>query len=253
MSWNDVRQVRGLLERALEEVGEDRYFRALILGDMAWVEFEVCDPRSAISWADAAVELADEANEPFALREGLSIRALAGAVLGDDTTHLLERGISEDGTLAYGEVATPRTCLGQLRLWEGALDAARDTLQVELDRYLVQGHEAATWQVRAELAEVEYRAGRWGLAARHALEAHEIVIEAGWTGMRGQVMPVQVAIEAATGKTGKPAPMASRPSLSASERATGGTRSGRAQLWDSWSCRSETLPRPTAGWPPRPR
>ncbi|MEX2253782.1 MAG: helix-turn-helix transcriptional regulator, partial [Thermoleophilaceae bacterium] len=76
----------------------------------------------------------------------------------------------------------------------------RDTLQGELDRYLDQGHEAATWGVRADLAEVEYRAGRWGLAARHALEAHEIVIEAGWTDVRGQVMPVKVAIEAATGK-----------------------------------------------------
>ncbi len=200
MSWNDVRRVKGLLEQALEEVGEDRYFRALILADMAWVEFEACDPRSAIPWADAAVELADEANEPFALRHALSVRATAGAVLGDDTAHLLERGISEEGALAYGEVTTPRTCLGRLRLWEGALDAARDTLQVELDRYLDQGHEAATWGVRADLAEVEYRAGRWQRAAGYALEAHEIVVECGWTDVLSEVAPVKAAIEAATGK-----------------------------------------------------
>jgi len=199
MSWNDLPRVKGLLERALEEVGDNRHLRALILGDMAWVEFEACNPTSAIPWANAAVELAEEVNEPLALRTALAVRAMAGAVLGHDTAHLLERGISEDGALAYGEVTTPRTCLGRLQLWKGALDAARDALQVELDRYLEQGHESASWEVRADLAEVEYRAGRWRLAAGHALEAHEIVIEAGWTDVLGQVLPVKAAIECATG------------------------------------------------------
>ena len=113
---------------------------------------------------------------------------------------LLERGISEEGTLAYGEVTTPRTCLGRLQLWEGTLDAARDTLHVELERYLEQGHESASWDVRASLAEVEHRAGRWRLAAEHAFEAQEIVVEAGWIDVLGEVASVKAAIAAATGR-----------------------------------------------------
>jgi DNA-binding CsgD family transcriptional regulator len=200
MSWNDLPRVKGLLEQALEEIGQDRRIKALILGDLAWVEFAACKPTSAIPWADAAIELADELNDPFVLRNALAVLAMAEAVLGHDSADLLARGISEEGALAYGEVTTPRTCLGRLQLWEGALDEARDTLQVELERYLEQGHESASWEVRAYLAEVEFRAGRWQRAAGHALEAHEIVVEARWTDVLGEVASVKAAIEAATGR-----------------------------------------------------
>jgi len=200
MSWNDVPRVKGLLEQALEEVGTNHYIRGLILGDLAAVELKACDPSSAIRWARVAVELADEANEPFVLRNALAVLATAEAVHGHDPAGLLARGISEEGALAYGEVGTPRTSLGRLQLWEGVLDAARETLHAELERFLEQGHESASWEVRAYLAEVEYRAGRWRHAAEHALEAHEIVVEVGWTDVLGDVAPVKAAIEAATGR-----------------------------------------------------
>lgn len=200
MSWNDLPRVKGLLLQALEEVGENRYIRGLILGDLAWVELGACDPTSAIPWARAAVEPADESNEPFVLRNALGALATAEAVLGHDAADLLARGIAEEGALAYGEVTTPSTCLGRLQLWEGALDVARDTLHVELERYLEQGHESASWDVRAYLAEVEFRAGRWRLAAEFAHDAHEIVVEAGWIDVLGQVASVKAAIEAATGR-----------------------------------------------------
>jgi DNA-binding CsgD family transcriptional regulator len=201
MSWNDVPRVKGLLEQALEEVGEnDDYIRGLILGDLAWVELKACAPRTAISWAHAAVQLADEVNHPFVRRNALAVLAMAEAMVGHDPGDLLARGISEEGMLAYGEVGTPRTSLGRLQLWEGALDAARDTFLVELDRFLEQGHESGSWEVRAYLAEVEFRAGRWRLAAEHALEAHEIVDEVGWTDVLGEVASVKATIEAATGR-----------------------------------------------------
>ena len=217
MSWNDLPRVKELLEQALEEAGEDDYIRGLILGDMAWVEFGSCDPTSAIPWAQAAVELADALNDPFVLRNALAVLAMAEAVLAHDPADLLARGISEEGALAYGEVTTPRICLGRLHLWEGALDAARDTLRVELERYLEQGHESASWEVRAYLAEVEFRAGRWRVAAEHALEASEIVVEAGWIDVLGEVASVKAAIEAATGKV-QEARVDGHEALSVSER-----------------------------------
>ena len=65
MSWNDLPRVKGLLERALEEVGDDDYIRGLILGDLAWVELDACNPTSAIPWAQAAIELANERERPI--------------------------------------------------------------------------------------------------------------------------------------------------------------------------------------------
>ena len=34
---------------------------------------------------------------------------------------------------------------GGFQTWAGALDSARDTLRVELERYIDQGHEWASW------------------------------------------------------------------------------------------------------------
>jgi len=200
-SWNDVTRIRSLLARALEEVGADRLTRAYIHADLAWAALWACDPELAISWADAALEIADELEEPGLLRATLSVRAMAVGVLGLDATHLLERGISQEGTLDYNELGTPRICLGLQQTWAGALDTARETLHVELDRFVDQGREVLTWEVRADLAEVEYRAGRWQLADQHARLAHEIVADVGWSDVLGQILPVKAAIECAMGET----------------------------------------------------
>jgi transposase InsO family protein len=85
-------------------------------------------------------------------------------------------------------------------MWQGALDSARDTLRAELEVYIDQGHESASWGVRAQLAEVELRAGRAEVASVHALDAYEIVVEAGWVDVLSHVASVRSAIEVATGK-----------------------------------------------------
>jgi DNA-binding CsgD family transcriptional regulator len=199
MSWNDGPRVKALLERTLEEVGESDPLRAQILADLAWVELDR-DPRSALPLACSAVALADVGDDPFALRNALSVQALAEAVLGRDPAELLARGISEEGALAHGEVGSPRTALGRTQMWQGALDSARDTLVADLERYVDQGHESASWEVRAQLAEVELRAGRWQVGSRHADDAYEIVVEAGWVDVLSHVVSVRAAIRAATGR-----------------------------------------------------
>jgi DNA-binding CsgD family transcriptional regulator len=200
-SWNDVTRVRSLLTRALEEVGDDRLTRAYIHAELAWAALWACDPELAIAWADAALENGDELDEPGLLRATLSVKAMAVGVLGRDATDLLERGISQEGALDYNELGTPRICLGLQQTWAGAFDAARETLQVELDRFVDQGREVLTWEVRADLAEVEYRAGRWQIADQHARVAHEIAADAGWSDVFGQILPVKAAIECAMGET----------------------------------------------------
>jgi DNA-binding CsgD family transcriptional regulator len=199
-SWNDMADVTGLLTRALNEVGDDRLTRAFILAELAWAAFWKCEPASSISWADAALEIADELDQPGPLRATLSAKAMAECVLGHDRNDLLERGISLEGALDYNELSTPRMCLARKQTWAGALDLARETLRVELDRYVEQGREVLTWEVQAELAQVEYRAGHWQLAGQHARLAHEILADAGWSDVLGQILPVKAAIECARGE-----------------------------------------------------
>jgi DNA-binding CsgD family transcriptional regulator len=88
-----------------------------------------------------------------------------------------------------------------LQTWTGALDSARETLEIELDRRLEAGYETLTWEVRADLAKVEYRAGRWQLATEHAREAHSILVESGWSDVLPEILPVKAAIACAMGDT----------------------------------------------------
>ncbi len=196
MSWNDVPRVMDLLIRSLDDASDDRYLRALVLAELAWASLWACDPAESIRRGDQALALAEE---PDAVRFALAARATAGFVLGRDTTDLLQRGIVLDNRLASAETATPSTCLGWQQTWRGELDDARATLEGELNRYVDQGHETASWEVRATLAEVEFRAGRWDVAAAHAADSHEIVREAGWWDVLGQILPVRCAIAVARG------------------------------------------------------
>jgi DNA-binding CsgD family transcriptional regulator len=199
-SWNDVRRVHESLTRALDHVGDDRLLRSRVLAELAWASLWRLDPESASSWGDAAIELAEELDHPDVLRVALSARALAGFVMGHTTIHVLERVISLEGPKMGVEEATPpRACLGMLQMWAGELDSARQTFEVELNRYLDHGQETATWEVRALLGEVEFRAGRWRLAAQHVTEAHDIALDAGWSNVQGQILPLRSAVACAMG------------------------------------------------------
>jgi DNA-binding CsgD family transcriptional regulator len=200
-SWDDVTRVTTLLTHALDEVGDDRLTRAYILAELAWATLWACDPESSISWTDAALEIAEELDEPGPLRTTLSVRAMAVGMLGRDASDLFERALSLEGTLWYNELSNPRTCVGRQQTWAGALDSARGTLEIELGRRLEFGYETSTWEVRTQLAEVEYRAGRWRLADQHARAAHEIVVDAGWSDVLGEILPVKAAIACAMGET----------------------------------------------------
>jgi DNA-binding CsgD family transcriptional regulator len=201
-SWNDVPRVRGFLLQALEEVGDDPATRARILGELAWTDLLSLDPASSRSRADAALEIAERIDEPDdlePLRKALIVRALAGAIVGEETTALLGRALEREEFLTYVETGSARIALGQIQLWAGDLNAARATLEVEFDRRVDQGHETATWEVLADLAEVEHRAGGWDLAVAHAQRAIDILTEAGWSGALSEILPVQAAIAASRG------------------------------------------------------
>jgi DNA-binding CsgD family transcriptional regulator len=209
MTVNDMTRSENLLTQALSEASGDDSLSAEIQAEMAWTSLWMCDATSAIRWADSAIDIAERLEgrrnvgnpltEGGTVRIALSARSMATCVLGQDTTDVLVEAVSKEAQLDYSDTGTLRTCLGWQQMWAGALDAARETLGVELDRYIEEGHETASWEVRTILAELELRAGRWEHAARHAQEAQEIAEEAGWNEALGQILATKAAVEAARG------------------------------------------------------
>jgi len=210
MSVSDMVRSGDLLTQALREAGDDDVLRAEIQAEMAWTALWTCDPASSIRWADSAIEIAEreegrrKVGNPFTenatVRIALSARSMAACVLGQDVTAVLVEAVSKETKLDYSDTGTLRTCLGWQQMWAGDLDAARETLNEELDRYLEEGHETASWEVRTIIAELELRAGRWGDAVEAAREAQEVAEEAGWNEVLGQILATKAAVEAATGE-----------------------------------------------------
>ena len=92
-----------------------------------------------------------------------------------------------------------RTCHGLRLLWAGELDAAREVLHQELTEYERLGRYVVRGELLTYLAEVECRAGNWNVAARHAQEAYDIDVEAGWLLGLGHLLFPRALVAAHTG------------------------------------------------------
>jgi DNA-binding CsgD family transcriptional regulator len=203
-SWNDVSRASELQRQALDEAGDDDALRAVILSELAWIALYKGDLTETIELAERAIDTEHRTDVhgwwPPGWLTALPARAHAGHLLGHEMRDLLERAIAFEGPGVVIDAGTPRTCLGEYQMWRGELELARDTLHEELDRVLDRGHDGMTWDVRAVLAETEYRAGNLQSAAQHAREAHEIAVDIGWPDVLGGILPVRATIACATGE-----------------------------------------------------
>jgi len=94
----------------------------------------------------------------------------------EPTPDLLERAILlEDAGLESGvfDTSSPSFALGMRLMLAGLLDEARARMGVSYDRAVSLGDEGAVSAALLHLAELEFRAGNWPLAARYAAEGYE--------------------------------------------------------------------------------
>lgn len=227
-AWKDLRRVSSLLQQALSEAGEG-HLRSQILSDLAWVSLDMGELTVSCERAETALKVAESlTDDSYSLRHALSILALARDLLGRECRQLLDRAVSLQGTLTLADLSSPTTCLGRQLTWAGELDAARQALESELDRYREQGHETACYEILAHLAEVEHRAGRFDRAARHLEEADDIATEAG-VDVRGEILPGRAAVACSVGDLDEASRYATE-GLAVCERT--------ADLWNEIRCRS---------------
>ncbi len=196
MSWmNLIQGVRSPCEQALSEAGDDPRLRSGLHHALAWVAFYLGDLGEARTQARQAVDLAADVADPAARADALAVLAFIEYLRGHSAETLMSEAVAlQDIAMAQaswtaGSVyTTPRSILGLELMWSGRLDEARDILERELAVYEQGGMYTVRQEVLCYLAELECRAGRWPLAARHAREAMEIVEESGQTATQSHVV-----------------------------------------------------------------
>lgn len=206
ISWLDIRRVQGLSEQALREVGDDAETRAAIHEHLAWVGIYRGELAFAATHTRASMDWVRLIADPAIRAESLSTFGMVEFLLGRPAQDLMAEAVQlEDMAIqeAPGSQATvftaSRTCHGLQLLWAGELDAARQVLHQELTEYERLGRYVVRGELLTYLAEVECRAGNWDVAARHAQEAYDIDVEAGWLLGLGHLLFPRALVAAHTG------------------------------------------------------
>jgi DNA-binding CsgD family transcriptional regulator len=171
-----------------------------------------------------ALALADECGDAGAIATAITSLVMAEPSTGHATLGLLERALSldpaaHDPILAY----SLGSALALVRLYQGRLDDARALSERLLADAEALGHEAGRMNGLRLLAQVEFRAGQWGEAARYATEARELMLQ---ISPQPVVAYVKAVIDAHLGRVDE-ARTAAREWIAFSERA--GSFYGRMQ------------------------
>lgn len=181
--WNDIRRVRGLLDRALREAGDDSppILRIDLHRAMGWVELVGGDLRLASSRLDDAMALAEATGDRIEIALNLVAKAYLGFFMGHPSAMTwIRRAVSlQDELRGLELIEPPRRTLGALLMWSGELDAGRMELERDYRETVERGHLGTQWEVLVYLAELEVRAGNWDLAEQHAAEGLDVVTDAG--------------------------------------------------------------------------
>jgi DNA-binding CsgD family transcriptional regulator len=160
-------ELRGRLERALRESGDDPVLRAAVLAELTLndVSIEVARIRRAEVTALEAAEVTRRAgldeDERWALFALGLARILRGRPIDDVRTRF------QQVSAAVFEVgSSPERLVAKQLLWRGELERARSLLT---GLFAVAEERGEAWSyawLRLDLCELELRAGRWEEAAR---------------------------------------------------------------------------------------
>jgi DNA-binding CsgD family transcriptional regulator len=195
------REAVELLERALEEAGDDRELAARIYPKL--VNFTVAhDPARAIEHSDAAVALLSPERDPAALAYVLFDRLWAGIRLG--------RG-EEDGVFerwreleARAGLEAPKSPIPLIYFWSvDDFEAARERHAIEDRWHRERGEDVLAAERLAHLAVAELRSGRWELAEQHVEEACSAIAQLETPGPWTTPFRLRAFVDASKGRTGR--------------------------------------------------
>jgi tetratricopeptide (TPR) repeat protein len=166
----------GLFTQAMAEAGDDLTLRALIERRHGNLKGNAGDFAGWERHAQAAVALAEAANDSAQLVQALAELGTVRMFRGHGVQHeLVARALALESSA--GEVAiekSPKLELGMQLLFADEFDQARRLLQAEAARALEYGSIDARGEALLLLTELEIRTGNWPLADQYASECLEL-------------------------------------------------------------------------------
>lgn len=170
-----------LMTRALAEARDDSSLKAVILVDLAAAAAMAGHDATALEHATAAVAVTEEdLNDETLLVEALSIFCVTSCLAGRGISPAIDRALAiDERTKTARSVRGPSFVAAHLLLWSDDVEGARRCIEATYERSRTHGDEAAIPQYLFLLSEIEYRSGRFELAAAHAEEGSTIAAGAG--------------------------------------------------------------------------
>jgi DNA-binding CsgD family transcriptional regulator len=166
-----------LAERALSDArGDDAQVAKVecYIGELLLVHGA---SEQALEHARAGLASAERAGEPDVLALCLSTVAwFETLTAAKPTPGLVERAVALEHANLQAEMSdstSPSFALSMRLMLAGRLDEARERMEMSLARALSREDEGALTAAHLHLAELEYRAGNWPLAERHAADGYE--------------------------------------------------------------------------------
>jgi DNA-binding CsgD family transcriptional regulator len=163
-----------LLERALEEAGDDPRLAAAIDFELAYVHESCGDTDAAEAPAKLALAQAERLGPPSLVAEGLAVAAMVDFLLGRGRDDRIDRALAlEDPDRQVPVMIRPSLIAALLDLYVGQLESAGDRLRRLRRRVLERGEGTDLPFVCSCLAWLECRRGDLDAAARFAEEGLE--------------------------------------------------------------------------------
>ncbi len=164
-----------VFEAARGEAGDDLALRARIEQNLGYTWLFRGDLAASERHARAALQLAEELQEPRVMAEAFTAYPFVEFLLGRGVDQeLLDRGIALEGHMEgefKSHVLRAGFTVAQLLKFTDRLDEARRTFAELLGDAVAHGVESPIPQIRYHLAELECRAGNWDAAMEHARES----------------------------------------------------------------------------------
>jgi DNA-binding CsgD family transcriptional regulator len=164
-----------VFEAARGEAGDDLALRARIEQNLGYAWLFRGDLAASERHARAALQLAEELQEPRVMAEAFQAYPFVEFLLGRGVDReMLDRGVALEGHMEgefKSHVLRASHVLAQLLKFTDRLDESRRMFGELLGDAAAHGVEGAVPQFRYHLAELECRAGNWDAALEHARES----------------------------------------------------------------------------------
>ncbi len=164
-----------VFEAARGEAGDDLALRALVEQNLGYAWLFRGDLAASERHARAALQLAEELQEPRVMAEAFQAYPFVEFLLGRGVDQvLLDRGIALEGHMEgefKSHVLRASFVMAQLLKFTDRLDEARRTFTELLGDAAAHGVESPIPQFQYHLAELECRAGNWDAAMEHAQQS----------------------------------------------------------------------------------